>query len=313
MTLTAKQLEDRNKGIGSSEMAAIVGLNPFQNQHDVWRLKMGLEPPFEGNAATELGTKLEPALLDLAESEIGERVVKGSASTFVEKQDKILRANIDGFVGKAKRGNPIVECKTTGMQDGWGEPGTDQVPPHVVIQVHHQMVCAESDFAYVARLGPPASGHRWEFSLYHVPINPEIAHTLRERAKAWWEKYVVGKTEPPFTPTDATVRWFENLDREDDKEAEVDDGLIAAYVRGQEMEAAGKELKKDARTRLLAAANGASKLCGDGRYVKLSHVNGRAGFNTKLFKQHHPELHEQYATVGSGHTRLYVREIKETQ
>lgn len=306
MALTDKQREARTKGIGSSDMAALFGLDRWRNQHDVWRVKKGYEEPFDGNAATRRGDLLEPALLQFAEEEIGERVVKGSGSTFVEKNDGILRANIDGFVGKAKRGSKIVECKSSLIKDGWGEPGTDQVPPAVTIQVHHQMVCAESDFAYVAHIG-----ERMEFSLYHVPIDPNIARRVQEYAKWWWEKYIEGDDEPPTTPTDATMAWFENMDREDQLEIEIDDAIIGEYEHADQLAKAIDERKKHARLALLRALGDASKGVGDGRYVKLSHVAGRTTFDSKAFKQTHPDLFEQFSKTGNGHVRLYVREMKE--
>ena len=42
-------LKVRESGIGSSEVATIVGLNPWETPYQLWRRKMGIDPAKEEN------------------------------------------------------------------------------------------------------------------------------------------------------------------------------------------------------------------------------------------------------------------------
>ncbi len=304
MTITPKQLEDRRKGLGSSDASAIMGANPNKSQHDVWREKMGIEPPFEGNALTDFGNKAEGMLRECAADYIGMPVV-APKGPFVKG---VLRANVDGQVGKYGRGQPIVECKTTRVDEGWGTPGTDQVPAMVAIQVHHQMLAADSDFAYVIRLAKYL-----QIEVFEVPLNGDLARSVWDQCNAWWKKYMVGEQEPPITPaTDQTLDYYANYQRDNQIEAMINDDLIEQYVQAQQAEKAAEQNRKDARARIMQAMGNASAGIGIGRRAKIIACSGRTSFNHKLLQAHEPELFEKYATVGSPFTQLRISKDKES-
>ena len=103
MTITATQAAERAKGIGSSDAAAVMGLSPFLTPYELWMQKTGRSEGFAGNEATKRGDILEPAILEMVAVEIEQKVVQPT-STFVKG---ILRANVDGMVGKFARGSTI--------------------------------------------------------------------------------------------------------------------------------------------------------------------------------------------------------------
>ena len=55
-------LEVRKNGIGSSEVATIVGLNPWQTPYQLWRIKTGQDAPKNENFAMKAGHYLEDAV-----------------------------------------------------------------------------------------------------------------------------------------------------------------------------------------------------------------------------------------------------------
>lgn len=62
MSLTAEQTSIRSRGVGSSEIGAVAGVNPYQSIHDVWLTKRGLAT-FTGNLATRMGSMIEDAII----------------------------------------------------------------------------------------------------------------------------------------------------------------------------------------------------------------------------------------------------------
>jgi len=189
MAITEKQLAARDSGLGSSEVAAILGRCQYRTPWDVWAVKTGRAEPQPTNEAMRLGTALERVLLDLASEELGKKVVAPTA-TFVRGA---LRANIDGMVEKFAKGGHIVEAKTTSVTDGWGAPGTAEVPERVMLQIHHQMICAESPRAYVARL---SGAFGFSFALYTIDRNEDLCTEIEARCEEWWQRHIVEGKEP---------------------------------------------------------------------------------------------------------------------
>ena len=54
----------RNKGVGGSELAAVLGLSPYETPYDVWLRKTGQSDPIEDNQYMKRGRILEPIIAD---------------------------------------------------------------------------------------------------------------------------------------------------------------------------------------------------------------------------------------------------------
>jgi len=59
---TEKWLNERRKGIGGSDAAAICGLSPYRTPLQVWQDKRGLSGVIPENEAMEWGKRLEPII-----------------------------------------------------------------------------------------------------------------------------------------------------------------------------------------------------------------------------------------------------------
>ena len=56
-------LEERSKGIGSSEVGTIMGVNHFDTPYRLWRRKVGIDGPVESNEAMEMGHLLDHIII----------------------------------------------------------------------------------------------------------------------------------------------------------------------------------------------------------------------------------------------------------
>ena len=61
-------LDARKRGVSGTDVAALMGLNPYKKEADVLMDKLGRGKEFVGNAATRAGNKLEPIVADLYSS-----------------------------------------------------------------------------------------------------------------------------------------------------------------------------------------------------------------------------------------------------
>lgn len=195
MALTPEQRIERRKYIGSSDLAAIMGLDPYRDASDVWLDKTGqLEDRDDGDEHTRRGTLLEPAILNWAEEKIGKTFVRDVMSV---ADDGIRAVNFDGL------GDTFtVEAKSTVNLDEWGEDGTDQVPDRVVVQCHQALDIAGPNrvMSYVPMLCP---GYKsFDFRMYEIQRDDELCKRLADAARHFMERHVRRMIQPDgFRPS----------------------------------------------------------------------------------------------------------------
>lgn len=125
----------RARGIGGSEISAVLGLSPFESRFSLWHRKGGAIGPVELTDVMEWGTRLEGAVIRKWADEHPEHNVLHQPGTYA--RDDWMIANPDAIVslaGHSSIDEEVLEVKTSPFGDGWGDAGTDDVPVHVRIQ-----------------------------------------------------------------------------------------------------------------------------------------------------------------------------------
>jgi len=162
-------------------MSAVLGLDPFRTAFDVMAEKQGLLDPEKDGARPwlEAGNLLEPAILEWARLHIGQLIVPPEAIR--DPKGSCLAANPDAIV--VATGHPI-EAKShlTYTDEHWGDDGTDDIPPRVVIQAMTQMMCLDQPECQVVALLPVRL-----FVPFVVRFDPELADQIRQAADEFWK------------------------------------------------------------------------------------------------------------------------------
>jgi len=146
MPITEQQREKRKTRLGSSDMAAVLGVSPFATAHDIYLEKTDkLEPEKkEPETYKYAGNVFEKGILDDAERILGklDRGPEGHGVEVVADIGVPIGSFIDAIVVAPKiegvcEGDPV-EAKTAGLYgplvEEWGEDGTDEVPDRIIIQ-----------------------------------------------------------------------------------------------------------------------------------------------------------------------------------
>ena len=144
----------RRQGIGSSDAAAAVGLNPYKSQLQLWMEKTGRDgalpvvDPNDDQSPMYWGTLLEPIVAAHYTRRSGHRVRRVNA-VLQHPEHSWMLANIDREVVGASDVQ-ILECKTAGIHGArlW----RDGVPEYVQLQVMHQLAVTGKQAADVAVL-----------------------------------------------------------------------------------------------------------------------------------------------------------------
>ena len=287
--ITERQRELRKKSIGSSDAAALLGLDKYRTPYDLWLEKTGRIEGFSGNAATERGEYLEDGLLRWAESKLGKIVKPSNSFTLVTEAGTVLRAHVDGQRDKYAKGNTVIEAKNmVHNDDEWGPDNSDEIPFNVYIQVQHQMLCAEAPDAWVIRLG------KYGFTKHPIDADPDIQSHIIRQADAFWQTYVVADEPPPFDKvSDTMTQYMQQSYQTDGTETVLDDEHMKMFKYWDEVEKEAAERKAYHKARVLGQMGDAKK--GKGEMYRCSMVRGGGGkrLDADMVKQMAPELYEK--------------------
>lgn len=117
----------RRSGIGGSEIAAVMGLSPYESRFSLWHRKKGLVGPVEETPQMRWGTKHEPTICaEFAELHPEWSVDLAPTFRSAERPEQIV--NPDRVLRGADGQIELLEAKTARDAEGWGEEGTDEIP-----------------------------------------------------------------------------------------------------------------------------------------------------------------------------------------
>jgi len=202
-------LSVRRKGIGSSDAAAAIGLNPHQSMLELWMIKTGrshLLPqsdPGDRTSPTYWGSLLEPIVAAHYTHETGNKVRKINAVLQHPDPDKDwMLANIDREILGAPDVQ-ILECKTAGEFGAriWREG----VPEYVQCQVQHQLAVTGKEAADVCVL---ICGQ--EIQIHRIERDDELIDGLIKLEREFWH-YVEADIQPSADGSESADRALRSL------------------------------------------------------------------------------------------------------
>lgn len=116
----------RKKYLTASTIASICGDNKYETRSSAMKKKIGLEPSFSGNAATEHGNKYEPVAIDKYERQTGEKVFNFGLLESINEGEDFIAGSPDGITASGR----LIEVKCPFMRIPDGT-----VPFHYVHQI----------------------------------------------------------------------------------------------------------------------------------------------------------------------------------
>jgi putative phage-type endonuclease len=185
--MDAAQLAERRTFLGASEVAAVVGLDPFKSPLDIWASKKGLIGE-EQSIAADMGNLFEGPLLSYYAAKHGCEVVK--PGTLRHRSLSWARATPDGITGQRN-----LQCKLVGARMLWH--WQDGPPEYVQVQTQWEMEIAELPMTTViANLGGT------DYQEFEVQRDSTIAGYLIEICGRFWRDNVLGDRMPDVDGTE---------------------------------------------------------------------------------------------------------------
>lgn len=260
-------LAARLKGVTASEIAVILGISPFDSPFNLFHRKRGDITDDYDNAAMSLGRHLEPWIADQWAADHPEFTVMPAglyASTDRLYQMATPDRLLDAWVPTPGTKSPdvvhmetvsLLEIKSSGTYDGWGEDGTDQIPAYYRAQVLWQLDTLGLGEAHVTCLFLGTRSRRDYVVSYDV-VDVDLMRKAAQEFLAQVERGVA----PPIDHTPATLGALKQLHPElEDKEVEVRGGLADSYRAACDELKRTKKLKALIENALRAAMGSAHK------------------------------------------------------
>lgn len=181
-----KWLKKRREGIGGSDAASVLGLNPYKSSMSVYMgIKNDLVIDEEINYKMDLGNKLEDFVANEFTLKTGKKVRNVNG---ILKNDKypFALANIDRAVVGEKA---FLECKVTNSYSKklWQK----EVPIYCQVQCYHYMAVTGATHCYIAAL----IGNE-ELVIHKLDRNEELINEIMNLEKMFWDKCILGEELP---------------------------------------------------------------------------------------------------------------------
>lgn len=329
-------LEGRRTGIGGSDVAAVLGLNPWKTPLDVWNDKLGLSEDKGMSEPAYWGTVLEDTVAREFQQRTGMKVQKVTHQ-FVDPECDWMIANIDRAIINreiAKKVRPLLDVEEieryaniTGVErpintdiafeaktanaftaDLWGpsqelEIRQNNLRTEHVIPLYYetqiQWYCGILKLRgmYLAVL---IGGS--DFRMYWIDARPDVFQVIKEKCSAFWNNYVLTKTPPEPINIEDVLKLY---GKSNGKAVEAQGELAIDYGEYARLNGEIKELKRQqdaVKARIAIGMKDNEILTLDGKKVLTYKTQTSKRFDSDSFREDH--LDDYYDYLKESSTRV---------
>lgn len=302
-------LAQRTKGIGGSDVAAIMGMSPWRTPAEVWLEKTGRAEPqdLSDRPHVQRGVELEGF--------VGEQFKKRHPDMRVRRVNAVCQgierpwaqASLDYEVMQDGEWG-VLEIKTSRNDADW----KDGVPPYYLTQVTHYLSVTGREFAWVAVQFD--SDWLWEYREYRIERDEEDIAAIDAAVDTFWHDFVLTDTMPVLRGTSGEAQGLAQMystpsaESYTNTEAETIQ-LVCDYQDAADRERQAKADRQRASTLLMAKVGEHRSMFTDTSKVTWSRSE-QERFDAKRFKAEHPDLYQQYTSTYTRNGGLRVTDLK---
>lgn len=300
-------LEIRKSGIGSSEVATILGLNPWETPYQLWRRKKGIDAPKQENAAMRNGHHLEDAVSRMWNDATGREIIKRSAIDWIIRDNDrpFLQVSPDRTYWLGESRSPeakgILEIKTTRMK-----VNPDDLPKYWFAQLQYQMGVAGYEQGSLAWL---SAGMGFDFGYQDLILVSDFFAWEVEEVERFWTDCVIGGREPnAISVKDVLLKYNRHTNG---KILECSDEIFEAYQNLKEVKKEIKALEERQEslegTIKMAFEDAEALSYGGDTIATWKAPKPGVKFNDKAFIADHPDLAAPYLQPTQGARRFLLK------
>lgn len=293
-------LELRTKGIGGSDIGAILGLNPHSSPLKIYRQKVeGYKEDMSDNVFIKKGKELEDLILTNYVkpyfAKMGYSVGKPQFM-MINSDYPFFRANVDGIAfkkGDDYKNNVIVEIKWVSewAEVNWYKPEYNGIPSSYYAQVQLYMAVTGARSAILCAL----FDKNWEMNYFVIPRDEMFIMEMINKGRNFYQYHMLMKI-PPRLSYDIDKEQVTEAIKETPKELAPNAEMtkyIEKYLSNGEKIKKAEEVQAQLKDIILELATKGNCPDDSSHKVKTSVVKSNR-FNSTKFKADHPDLYEQY-------------------
>lgn len=301
-------LQDRQSGIGGSEMAAVCGLNAYKTPSQVWESKVNTIIADDSTSeAAYWGTTLEDLVAKEYAKRTGRKVQKINEQMRHPEFDFAI-ANIDRAVinpdisgnvrwkdGKLTT-DRILECKTANgfMVKQWGASGTDSVPEAYLIQCQWYLAITGASVCDLAVL---IGGQ--DFRIYTINRDDDLIGNLLAIGADFWQLVQSNTAPDPANYAECAQKWQQ---ADPALTIEATEQLVDMIDRKNSLEADIKTMDAEIdsiKTAISTHMQDAETLTYKGVKIATWKTQASNRFDSTAFKKAHPDLSALFTKTGT--------------
>lgn len=227
----------RRKGIGGSDVPAILGQSPWRTPLDVYLDKLGQAEETPMNDRMQAGIYLEPVVAQMFIDEHPELEVWKDDYMRAHKEYDFMLANTDRLVRDERGRVGVLEIKTT---SSWAQKTWDEdVPMYYYLQLQHYINIMDAEYGYLAIL---VDGY--DYVSYYFERDDAWIGTIEVACIDFWNNHVL-ETDPPDAVNEEDIKNLYPKEIEGAREADaLDLQLIAEYIEAKNMAKQFNDKKK---------------------------------------------------------------------
>lgn len=296
-------LKERQKGIGGSDVAAILGLSKYRTPLDVYEEKVS-DVPIQSIETPRMkaGIRLEQVIADWFAEESGKKVIMDNKIR-KHREYPFLIANLDRVIlAQNGEGTGVLECKTT--NSFYARSWETEIPMEYYCQLQHYLAVTGWKWGELAIL---IDGY--DFKRFYFDRDEEFITGMIEKLKEFWghvENRIIPspineadvlklfpqeQTGKVITATPELTRMIQELKTEKDR-------VKYITLGNDKLEESLKLLMGDAE----AIQDSEGKVLITWKAAKDSQT-----FNSKLFKTKHPDLYSEFTETKQGSRRFILK------
>ena len=198
----AEWLKNRTR-IGGSDASAIVGMNPYMSNVELWEIKTGIttQRDISEEPYVKYGTEAEQHLRELFKLDFPEYEMHYAENNmWTNDKYPFSHASLDGWLIDQDGRMGIWECKTTNiLKSMQKEKWRERIPDNYYIQLLHYFMVTEFKFAILkAQLKSEFNGDVYiqtkHYKIERADVEEDIKYLADAESKFW--EQVQTKTRP---------------------------------------------------------------------------------------------------------------------
>lgn len=196
-------LSGRMNGIGGSDASAVVGMNPYKTNIELFEEKIGCKIPedISDKPYVIYGKCAEEHIRELFKLDYPEYEVEHHEFRILQSvKYPFMQASLDGELLDESGRKGILEIKTTNiLQNMQYEKWKDRIPDNYYLQVLHYLLVTGYEFVVLrARLksnwGKEIRVQEKDYFIERDEVQEDLDYLLKEEIKFW--KYVESERKP---------------------------------------------------------------------------------------------------------------------